>query len=299
MRIKAQISASSAHFCRASGIIPAMLTWAPLTSNPSPPPRSGGPVVNVHMAIHTNGWQHRRRSGDKRRKGTGCPFCTNRKVCQHNSLHTKAPHLVPQWSDTNERSPHDFTVASSQKAWWRCECGCEWEATLNHRTVLGTGCPDCAAIRKASNQTRHPTLTESKHDMMHLWDWEMNEEAGLDPCKLRCRSHTKAHWVCHKCPVGQPHKWQAAVGSMYTCMSHGTSGCPCCKGVQACKCNSLQSLFPWVAAEWDYKLNTGTPADVAASSHKRVWWWSSRRGHWKAMIDDRTRSRPPNSRLFR
>ena len=55
---QAQTSASSAHFCRASGIIPNMLTLATLSSSPMPVPRSGGPAVNVQVAIHTNAWQH-------------------------------------------------------------------------------------------------------------------------------------------------------------------------------------------------------------------------------------------------
>ena len=228
------------------------------------------------------------RSGWKGRKGSGCPFCANRKVCQHSSLPTKAAHLVPEWSDANKRSPDDFTVGSNHKAWWQCECGCQWEATINSRTGLGSGCPDCAVDKKRGKQNCCPTLTESEHETLHLWDWELNEEAGLDPGKLRCHSSKKAHWLCSKCPVGQPHRWQATVSHVYTSMLRGTSGCPCCKGQQACKCNSLQSLFPEVAAEWDYERNKGTPAEYAAQSNKKVWWRTSR-GHFTASIDDRTR----------
>ena len=228
------------------------------------------------------------RSGRRGRQGSGCPFCANSKVCQHNSLHTKAPHLVAEWSEKNKCSPHDFTVSSRKKAWWRCKCGCEWEATISNRQCLGRGCPDCAAVRRSGKHKRHPTLTESQHDMMHRWDWEANVAIGLDPSKLRCRSSKKAQWVCHKCPVGQPHKWQATIDSMYTSTLRGTLGCPCCKGMQACKCNSLQSLFPEVAAEWSYESNKGTPADYAAHSNKEVWWYTSHRGLFKARIDHRT-----------
>ena len=233
------------------------------------------------------------RSGSKGWQGSGCPFCANRKVCQHNSLHTKAPHLVPEWSGANERSPNNFAISSSKKAWWRCKCGCEWEATIQSRSRLGRGCPDCAAVRRRGKKKRHPTLTDSQHDMLKLWDWELNEEAGLEPGKLRCRSHKKAHWLCNRCPVGQPHRWQATMNDVYESVSRGTSGCPCCQGMQACKCNSLQSLFPEVAAEWDYERNQGTPADVAAHSRKNVYWYNSHRGHFKARIDHRVRG--PNS----
>ena len=219
------------------------------------------------------------RSASKGRKGSGCPFCANRKVCQHNSLPTTAPHLVPEWSEKNERSPHDFAFKSSMKAWWQCECACEWEASISDRTGHGSGCPDCAAVRSGGIQKRHPTLTESQHEMLQLWDWDLNEEAGLDLSKLRCRSGKTAHWLCNKCLVGQPHRWQAAVTNMYRNMLRGTRGCPCCVGLQACKCNSLQSLYPEVAAEWDYERNTGTPAEYAAQSNEKVWWCTSHRGH--------------------
>ena len=240
---------------------------------------------------HTHTWQAapQHRSGKQGRQGTGCPFCANRKVCQHNSLPTKAPHLVPEWSENNKRNPHDFTLGSGQKAWWRCECGCEWEATINSRTGLGRGCPGCAAVKRGSKHERHPTLTECQHEMLQLWDWGANEEAGLDPGNLTCCSSKKAHWVCYKCRAGQPHKWQAVISDMYASMLRGTRGCPCCEGVQACKCNSLQSLFPEVAAEWDYERNTGTPAECLAQSHKKYWWHNSRRGHFKVAISDRTR----------
>ena len=178
------------------------------------------------------------RSARKGRRDRGCPFCANQKICQHNSLHTKAPYLLPEWSEKNERSPHDFAFKSSMKAWWQCECACEWEARISDRTGHGTGCPGCAAVRTGSNRTRHPTLTESQHAMLQLWDWELNKEAGLDPSKLSCRSNQKAHWLCNRCVVGQPHRWQASVDSMYISASRGTSGCPCCAGRQACKCNS-------------------------------------------------------------
>ena len=288
MSRRAQTSASSAHFCRASLTIPIMLTLAVLSSVLRPAPRSGGPAHNVHTA-NPHKWRAatNSRSGRNGKKGTGCPFCANRKVCQHNSLPTRAAYLVPEWSDANECSLDDFTVGSAQKAWWQCECGCQWEATINSRTSLGSGCPDCAA-KRSSKGTRHPTLTESQHEMLQLWDWGLNEYAGLDPGKLRCCSKKKVHWVCHKCPVGQAHKWQATVGHVNGSTLRGTSGCPCCQGLQACKCNSLQSLFPEVAAEWDYERNTGTPAEYTAQSNKKVWWCTSRRGHFKARISSRT-----------
>ena len=113
--------------------------------------------------------------------------------------------------------------------------------------------------------------------MMQYWDWELSAKAGLNPSNTRCRSNKKANWICRQCPKGQLHRWQATIGNMFE-----GSGCPCCSGCKACNCNSLQSLYPEVAAEWDYIRNTGTPSDYPTHSQQRVWWYNSKRGHVQA-----------------
>ena len=46
-----------------------------------------------------------------------------------------------------------------------------------------------------------------------------------------------------------------------------------------------------MAAEWDYERNTGTPAEYTAQSNKKVWWHNSRRGHFQAVIQNRTQGK--------
>ena len=53
-------------------------------------------------------------------------------------------------------------------------------------------------------------------------------------------------------------------------------------------CNSLQSLSPDVAAEWDYTRNAGTPDDYPAYSGSKVWWYNDKRGSFQARIGSRT-----------
>ena len=119
--------------------------------------------------------------------------------------------------------------------------------------------------------------------MMH-WDWAANQEAGLDLHKLTWGSNRRANWICHKCPKGHPHRWTAVVFSICTF----ETSCPCCQGKEPCICNSLQSLSPDIAVEWDYSRNIGTPDDYSAQSSKKVWWHSSMRGSFEAIIQDRT-----------
>ena len=114
-------------------------------------------------------------------------------------------------------------------------------------------------------------MTESPHAMA-LWDSDKNEEAGLHLDKLTWGSNKKVNWLCQCCPKGQLRRWTAVDYSV----ALTKSGCPCCVGHRACECNSLQSLYPVIAAQWDYSKNIGAPADYPASSYKKVWWRDSK-----------------------
>ena len=222
-----------------------------------------------------------------RTAGSGCPYCASKRVCQHNSLPTNAPAIAAQWSSKNQLNSDKFMVSSNKPAIWQCHCEHQWTATIESRTLGKAGCPECHRVKQTGRTPkRHPVLAEGQPEVMQFWDWETNGSAGLDPGQLKCSSHKKANWICHKCPKGQPHRWQAHIYRL----TWGTR-CPCCAGKQACSCNSLQSLHPTTAAEWDHTRNEGTPDDYAASSNKEVWWYNRRRGHFKSRINVRTRGK--------
>ena len=227
------------------------------------------------------------------RAAAGCPYCAGKSTCAHNSLAAQEPTIAAQWSSRNIDRPENYTGGSNIKKLWHCEqCGHEWSAAISSRTKQHSGCPKCANIKRRTRQ-RQPPVTESPHAMAH-WDWEKNEEAGLHPSKLTCGSSKKPHWVCRCCPKGQLHRWTAAVCSL----ALTKSGCPCCAGRQACECNSLQSLYPAVAVEWDYSKNTGTPADYPASAIKTVWWRDSKRGSFLLSSNQRTKNKKAQGKLL-
>ena len=97
-------------------------------------------------------------------------------------------------------------------------------------------------------------------------------------------SKSGLHWICSCCPRGQPHRWTATPH----CRIGLDRGCPVCAGRQACVCNSLASLLPSVAAELDVEKNGFLPADITASSNKKVWWRNAKRGSWAQAVDHRT-----------
>ena len=224
-----------------------------------------------------------------RSAGSSCPYCASRAVCPHNSLATKAPEIAAQWSDRNRGDPHQYMASSGPKVWWKCSDGHEWIARIGHRTRRHSQCPHCDdQSQKGKPQQRHPTLAQTDHPMMQLWDWDTNAAAGFDPSKITCRSNKRTHWICHNCSYGQPHRWQAAVKSLYS----GT-GCPCCAGRKVCTCNSLKSLHPDLAKEWDYSKNEDLPEEYPAGARATVWWRNSKRGSFRARIDSRTHPRKP------
>ena len=221
-----------------------------------------------------------------RTNGTGCPQCRSRKVCKHNCLATKAPWAAAQWDyEANAAlgTPDTVVANSSQPAGWHCQVyGHKWTVTPHSRVSKQSGCPHCA-YRGAV--TRHPTFAECQHSLLTEWDHARNEPCGnyLDNTRLKSSKHI--FWLCSNCPAGQEHSWSAPPRSRTDRLQHG---CPVCAGKVACKCNSLQELFPATAAEWDYGKNQGRPSEYTAFSAYLAWWYTPQRGSWQQRINART-----------
>ncbi|PEI80239.1 hypothetical protein CN636_25260 [Bacillus toyonensis] len=84
-----------------------------------------------------------------RTKGSGCPYCTNRKICIDNCLATLNPELAKQWHPTKNGTltPYDVTRSSSKRVWWKCNEGHEWETSVNNR-AYGSDCLYCSRKNK-------------------------------------------------------------------------------------------------------------------------------------------------------
>ena len=200
----------------------------------------------------------------KRTLGRGCPFCSGHKLCPHNSLPGTAPQVAMDWDTAkNPGSPHDYTASSNYRAHWLCNtCGYGWQTRISDRVGFSTGCPHCASTK---GRRQLPTVTASSSSAKQYWDLQRNAEQGLDPDVITVGSDQKANFICDECPKLQPHTWTATVRSVFR-----GRRCPCCSGHKVCKCNSLQTLRPDLAAEWCYALNEGTPDDYTAQSNGGV-----------------------------
>ena len=234
---------------------------------------------------HPHAWHS---AVSNRTTGTRCPQCTGRKVCQHNSLATRAPVVAADWdhkANAHLGTPDTVLAQSHKPAHWRChKCGHQWVTKISLRTNTNTtsGCPMCAPKRTAA---RRPTFADSQHPVLAEWDHERNAAHGNFPHNTTEGSSKNICWLCSKCPAGQVHSWIATpdlrTGKFQT-------GCPVCAGQVACECNSLQACYPSIAADWDFSKNPGQPADYPASCTQMAWWCTAERGSWQQSISGRT-----------
>jgi len=86
-----------------------------------------------------------------RSNGKNCPFCSGKRVCVDNSLHTFDQELSKQWHPTKngDLTSNDVTAGSSKKVWWQCKKGHEWQGRISHR-ANGIGCPVCSQGKRTS-----------------------------------------------------------------------------------------------------------------------------------------------------
>ena len=222
-----------------------------------------------------------------RTRGRQCPYCCNKRVCLHNSLATTAPDVAQNWNySKSQKVPEQVLAGSTTKAEWKCAvCNLEWQACIRDRVRNRSGCPKCSQANKVIQS--QPTFAEAQPACLAEWDYERNDAEDFYPDKITLGSHKQVHWVCLRCPRGQPHRWTAAPHHR---IGDGR-GCATCAGRQACACNSLESLFPLLAAEFDVDKNGFVPSEITARSGKEVWWRTAKRGSWRQAVHIRTHRR--------
>ncbi|DBA98633.1 TPA: hypothetical protein ACH3X1_014421 [Trebouxia sp. C0004] len=237
-----------------------------------------------------------------RTQGTGCPFCSGTAVCQHNTLATKAPQVALFWDAKKNHplSPDQVTALSNVRVHWKCStCLHEWQAPVLSKAHGKSGCPKCARARggrKADGtQQKHPTFAFAEHALLEQWDHDRNSDNGNFPDNTTLRSGKLIWWHCHECPKGKVHSWQASPNNRN---GKTTTGCPCCVGRKLCECNSLETVCPDIAADFDIKKNGVRPAEVTSATQTKYTWLSDEPGAKKRSVGQRTLYTRKQSRQF-
>jgi len=213
-----------------------------------------------------------------RNKGTGCPYCSGRKVLVgFNDLQTINPTLAAEWNYKKNGSltPNNFTVNASKKVWWKCNNGHEWQATIANRNY-GTGCPICLNRTILTGYNDFKTLNPSAAE-----EWNYEKNGDLNPENFAPNSGKTVWWKCN-----QDHEWQARIAEK----SKGL-GCPYCSSHRVFKgYNDLQTVNPKLAKEWNYEKNIDLmPTDILPNSNRKVWWICSNGHEWEATVVNRNR----------
>ena len=116
-------------------------------------------------------------------------------------------------------------------------------------------------------------------------EWHPTKNGELQADKIAAGSNTVVWW---QCSCG--YEWKTPV---YSRTSGRETGCPVCSGkVVVAGKNDLRTLYPGIAAQWDYEKNgVLLPSTVRPGSNKIVW-WKCENGHtWRNRVIDRTRGR--------
>jgi G:T-mismatch repair DNA endonuclease (very short patch repair protein) len=162
------------------------------------------PKIEWKCQTCCNGWQAR---PSDRLRGSGCPYCTNRKVkAGFNDLATTNPELVEEWND--DRSIQTFTYGSQTKVEWACHHGHGWHATIHSRAILKRGCPHCSGLYVILGETDLETTSP-----------EIAQQLVSVSAKALSRfSNQKVEWKCTR-----GHHWKTTVANR-----SGGSNCPHC-----------------------------------------------------------------------
>ena len=212
----------------------------------------------------------------------GCPVCAGVRARQRppkagDSLLAARPELAAQWHPEKNGSltPEQVSPGSHTRAWWQCEKGHEWEATVKSRSEGGK-CPICARRQVLAGEndlaTTHPQLAVQ---------WHPTKNGSLLPRDVMAGNRRKAWW---QCPRG--HEWSASIAAR----ASSGSGCPVCAGKTVLPGeNDLASAFADIAAQWHAGKNGPlTPEMVTPYSNRKVWWRCEKGHEYEGQISART-----------
>lgn len=207
------------------------------------------------------------------------------------SIAKQYPDIVAEWDYENNSvylSPDTVNCNSKIKVFWVCPQGHHYEARVEHRTRVGSGCPYCAGKKVMSGfndiASKYPEL---------ICEW--SEDNSTSPDAVYMLSTKKYLWECKQCG----HKWNASV---YQRVKIGT-GCPVCamarrkeqvtinsKGRFISKNAPITISHPEIAKEWNYSKNGDlSPESCSYGSERKVWWLCPNGHSYQTMIKSRTK----------
>lgn len=117
-------------------------------------------------------------------------------------------------------------------------------------------------------------------NLINEWNWNKNNDLGLDPNKLTTGSGKNVWWICQN-----NHEWLASPHNRKK-----GRGCPYCSNrLVLSGFNDLSTTHPDVSLWWNYDKNQNLlPTQVTHGSTKNVWWTCSVGHEFQQRIYNRT-----------
>jgi hypothetical protein len=198
--------------------------WHPTKNDLTPSVVSYGSSKKVWWSCSKNS-QHEwiARIYNRTGKGSGCPYCLNKRVHVDNCLAKTHPEIAAEWHPTKngDLTPHNFTYGSTKKKiWWLCSRGHEYQKTILYRSS-GHGCSYCTN-RKISKIGVQNSLRATHPILAAEWHPTKND---LSSEEVVAGSGKKVWWKCAK---NSQHEWEAKIAERRGNAKRNGTNCPHC-----------------------------------------------------------------------
>ncbi len=136
-------------------------------------------------------------------------------------------------------------------------------------------------LRKGGRNITKERITLLEYAPGIASELDPDENGGLTADQVSYASNKKVAWICAK-----GHHYKSAIYAR----TLGGASCPYCSHKLAIPGETdLATLFPDIAAEWDFFRNGSLkPHETLPSSNYKVWWVCEAGHEWAATIRNRT-----------
>ena len=116
-------------------------------------------------------------------------------MAKKDSLLMTHPDLAVEWDfeKNGDLTPEQVSKGQVRKVFWKCSKGHSYEARIDHRCSMNSGCPYCANKKVLVGENDLQTLYP---DLAAEWAYDFNEKA---PSEYFPYSNKGVYWLCPLC----------------------------------------------------------------------------------------------------
>lgn len=172
-----------------------------------------------------------------------------------------------------ELNPNKLTEGTHTKAHFVCpKCGYKWFNEIRYVVKYNGGCKSCSEKKRVESwiktkKNNSKSLFITNPELEKEWDYEKNNEIGLDPNFVFAGTNKEAYWICRL-----NHSYKAYISNR----ALKRTGCTYCAGQAVLKgFNDFATTRKDLLKEWDYEKNNEIglfPDEIMRGSHEPANW---------------------------